>query len=56
MTDVLGYQKYGAQGGDIGAFVSAQLALQHKDSVLGVHFNALNEVGGQPPPEAEQTP
>jgi pimeloyl-ACP methyl ester carboxylesterase len=56
MTDVLGYQKYGAQGGDIGAFVSAQLALQHKDAILGVHFNALNEVAGPPPPEAEQTP
>lgn len=55
MTDVLSYPKYGAQGGDIGAFVTAQLALQHKDSVLGVHFNALNEVGGPPPPESEQT-
>ncbi len=56
MTEVLGYPKYGAQGGDIGAFVTAQLALQHTDSVLGVHFNGLNEVAGPPPPEAEQTP
>jgi epoxide hydrolase len=56
MTEVLGYPKYGAQGGDFGAFVTAQLALQHTDSVLGVHFNGLNEVAGLPPPEAEQTP
>jgi pimeloyl-ACP methyl ester carboxylesterase len=54
MTELLGYQQFGAQGGDIGALVTAQLALIYKDSVLGVHFNALNDVAGVPP-EAEQT-
>src|SRR6266702_1093498 len=39
MTDVLGYSKYGAQGGDLGSGVTAQLARQYPDSLLGVHFN-----------------
>ena len=52
MTEVLGYSKYGAQGGDLGSGVTAQLARQYPDSLLGVHFNGI---GGPPPPEAEQT-
>jgi pimeloyl-ACP methyl ester carboxylesterase len=55
MTEQLGYQKYGAQGGDIGSRVTVQLALNHKDSLVGVHFNGLAE-GRTPPPDAEQTP
>jgi hypothetical protein len=43
MTEQLGYPKYGAQGGDIGSRVTVQLALNHKDSLLGVHFNGLAE-------------
>jgi pimeloyl-ACP methyl ester carboxylesterase len=55
MTEVLGYPRYGAQGGDIGSRVTVQLALNHKDSLFGVHFNGLAE--GRPPPlEADQTP
>src|ERR1700682_2470476 len=52
MTEVLGYAKYGAQGGDVGSGVTNQLAHQYPDSLLGVHFNG---VGLPPPPEAEQT-
>ena len=55
MTEVLGYQKFGAQGGDIGGLVTAQIALSYKDSLLGVHFNGLNEVA-LPPPAEQQTP
>jgi pimeloyl-ACP methyl ester carboxylesterase len=53
MTSVLGYAKYGAQGGDVGSGVTNQLAHQYPDSLLGIHFNG---VGVPPPPEAEQTP
>jgi len=53
MTEVLGYTKYGAQGGDVGNGVTNQLAHQFPDSLLGIHFNGL---GIAPPPEAEQTP
>jgi epoxide hydrolase len=53
MTEVLGYAKYGAQGGDVGNGVTNQLAHAYPDSLLGIHFNGL---GVPPPPEAEQTP
>jgi pimeloyl-ACP methyl ester carboxylesterase len=36
----LGYGRYGAQGGDWGAFVSPQLGRIDPDHVLGVHLNA----------------
>jgi pimeloyl-ACP methyl ester carboxylesterase len=36
----LGYQRYGAQGGDWGAFVSPQLGRLDPDHVVGVHLNA----------------
>jgi epoxide hydrolase len=52
MTEVLGYKKYGAQGGDVGSGVTNQLAHQFPDSLVGIHFNGL---GVAPPPEAEQT-
>jgi pimeloyl-ACP methyl ester carboxylesterase len=53
MTEVLGYSKYGAQGGDIGNGVTNQLAHAYPDSLVGIHFNG---VGVPPPLEAEQTP
>jgi pimeloyl-ACP methyl ester carboxylesterase len=55
MTEVLGYEKYGAQGGDIGGGVTAQLALTRADSLFGVHSSTFGEMGS-PPPEAQQSP
>jgi microsomal epoxide hydrolase len=52
MTEVLGYAKYGSQGGDVGSGITNQLAHQFPDSLLGIHFNG---VGVPPPLEAEQT-
>lgn len=40
MTGVLGYSKYGAQGGDWGQAVTLQLAAQFPDSLIGIHLNA----------------
>lgn len=37
----LGYQRYGAHGGDFGALVSPQLGRLHPDRVVGVHTNGL---------------
>jgi pimeloyl-ACP methyl ester carboxylesterase len=37
----LGYGRYGAQGGDWGAFISAGLGLNHPDHVVGIHLNLL---------------
>lgn len=36
----LGYERYGAQGGDWGAFVSPELGRIYPDHVVGVHVNA----------------
>ncbi len=37
----LGYQRYGAQGGDWGSAISRQLGLLHPDRVIGLHLNTL---------------
>lgn len=37
----LGYDRYGVQGGDHGAFVAPRLAREHSEHVIGVHANAL---------------
>jgi microsomal epoxide hydrolase len=42
MSDVLGYERFGAQGGDWGALVSAQLGHKYAGRVIGVHLtNAI---------------
>ena len=52
MRDVLGYSRYGAQGGDWGAFVTMQLARQFPDDLAGIHLNAATV---RPVPDSEQT-
>jgi microsomal epoxide hydrolase len=42
MTGVLGYQRFGAQGGDWGGFVSSRLGAVHADKLLGIHLNLLS--------------
>jgi epoxide hydrolase len=37
----LGYQRYGVQGGDVGAFVATEMARLDSSRVIGVHVNAL---------------
>jgi len=41
MTDVLGYEKFGAQGGDWGAFVTSRLGYQFPERMIGIHINLL---------------
>jgi len=41
MTDVLGYERYGVQGGDWGAFVASRLGHQFAERVIGIHLNLL---------------
>ena len=50
MTDVLGYRRYGAQGGDYGAFTASRLGHAHSDSVIGIHINLLTIQRDRPPP------
>jgi epoxide hydrolase len=40
MTSVLGYQKFGAQGGDWGSSITTALARAYPDSLIGIHLNA----------------
>jgi microsomal epoxide hydrolase len=41
MTDVLGYRRFAAQGGDWGAFVASRLGYQFPDRLIGIHLNLL---------------
>ena len=41
MTDVLGYERFGAQGGDWGAFVTSRLGFAFPERMIGIHLNLL---------------
>ena len=47
MHDVLGYTKFGAQGGDWGAAVSSRLGYAHADRMIGIHINLM--IAGRDP-------
>lgn len=51
MTEVLGYPRYGAQGGDWGAMVTSRLGFADPQHVAGIH---LNMVGVAPHPANRQ--
>ena len=38
----LGYSRYVAQGGDVGAIVSDQMGRQAPEGLLGIHLNLLS--------------
>jgi pimeloyl-ACP methyl ester carboxylesterase len=58
MTDVLGYERFGAHGGDIGAMVANRLALEHPERLVGIHLTRPADPyvgpGAAPLTEAEQ--
>ena len=41
MTDNLGYPRFAAQGGDIGAGVTAWLGYAHADNLYGIHLTSI---------------
>ncbi len=51
MTGVLGYARYGAHGGDLGAGITARLARRHGDALAGIHLLAVGE-----PPDTANPP
>jgi microsomal epoxide hydrolase len=59
MTDVLGYERYGAHGGDMGSTITERIAQSHAKSVIGIHltdvpfFHALKPPHDLQPPERE---
>jgi len=42
MTKVLGFRTFGAQGGDRGAHLCANLGARHADKLAGIHVNMLS--------------
>ncbi len=55
MTDVLGYGRFAAQGGDWGAFVTSYLGAAHADRLVGIHVNLLG-IQRNVQPAANATP
>jgi microsomal epoxide hydrolase len=41
MSDVLGYRRFAAQGGDWGAFITSRLGYAHPERLIGIHVNLL---------------
>lgn len=49
MTEVLGYKRYRAQGGDWGSLVTSWLGRNHRDNVEAIHLNMLGFRSMDPP-------
>ena len=41
MSEVLGYRRFGAQGGDWGSFVSSRLGYAYPERLVGIHLNMM---------------
>ena len=57
MSDVLGYDRFGAQGGDWGASITTRIAHSYPDRVVGIHLNLLSlrrQPGGISDPTPEE--
>jgi len=55
MVDVLGHEKFAAQGGDWGAFTCSALGVRHPEKLAGIHLNMLS-VKPDPVPASRATP
>ena len=55
MTEVLGYEKFIAQGGDWGSTISEQLGLYHEKHILGLHLTDVPYSHGMMPVEDPST-
>jgi pimeloyl-ACP methyl ester carboxylesterase len=57
LMDRIGYTRYVAQGGDVGAYVTDAMGRQAPEGLLGIHLNVLTAAVGlkdQLPAESEQ--
>ncbi|MET7982585.1 MULTISPECIES: epoxide hydrolase [unclassified Streptomyces] len=54
LMERLGYERYGAQGGDWGGAISRELGRAHPDRVTGVHLNLLPGSSAVTEPTAEE--
>lgn len=53
MVDVLGYERFGAHGGDRGAFVATGLAHRHPRHLVGIHQTLPMGIPATPPTEED---
>jgi microsomal epoxide hydrolase len=51
MVEMLGYERYGTQGGDWGGIITARLGAAHPEHIAGCHLNFIIGV----PPEGESS-
>jgi pimeloyl-ACP methyl ester carboxylesterase len=59
MRDVLGYERFAAQGGDWGALITAQLGHKYADHMIGIHVTmvgGLSLTGGSAPKPEDYAP
>ena len=59
MQEVLGYDKFAAQGGDWGALITAQLGHKYADRMIGIHVTmvgGLSMTGGNGPKPEDYAP
>ncbi len=57
MTEVLGYKRFGAQGGDWGAFITSRMGFAFPEHLIGIHLNLLpvrRDLRMGPDPTAEE--
>src|SRR5215813_4613269 len=54
MTNVLGYGRFGAQGGDWGSSITTELARAFPDSMIGIHLNAAGGAIGNTADASEE--
>ena len=58
MHDVLGYRRFGAQGGDWGAAITSRLGYAYPDRLIGIHINlmmaAARDASAFPNPNEEE--
>jgi microsomal epoxide hydrolase len=54
MTEVLGYRRFGAQGGDWGNAITIALAREFPQNVAGIHLNATGAVAPSSNPTEEE--
>jgi microsomal epoxide hydrolase len=55
MTGVLGYEKFGAQGGDWGAAVTSRLGYAYAERMTGIHINLMMAASRDPADFPEPT-
>jgi pimeloyl-ACP methyl ester carboxylesterase len=53
MTEVLGYERYAAHGGDIGGNITGRLAMTHPEPLIGIHLTSWFSL---PPPQNVPAP